>query len=96
MSRSCTDTTCSNDAAYAFWLGDRFSRICDPPLSAAYRDGDLFPFVCAECLERYERHMADQGEFVRVAAAGTEPPRVGHSTDGAADDRATGSLRGKQ
>lgn len=61
----CTDKLCDSDATYALWMSDHFSRVMDPHESMPYDGGDLHPYVCEDCLHRYERIHGDKGEFIR-------------------------------
>lgn len=61
----CTDKLCSGEATFALWMGEKFSRVNQPPEASDLDDGDLAPYVCEECLPRYERLHGEHGEFVR-------------------------------
>lgn len=60
----CTDKLCSNDAEYALWMDGlgQFSRARNPE-DPNLDDGDLSPYICEDCLARYQEHHG--GEFVR-------------------------------
>lgn len=55
---TCTDKLCDQPAAFAYWMGDQFSRARDPE-DPDLADGDLCPYVCEDCRDR----MADSPHY---------------------------------